>query len=120
MSTEHAERSEIRKRRTDSLWWPPYAVFAFWAAVSVPVVYWWTVHQQAVNPPTCFGIGWGCTPDPGSTVALYLTFIVTPVLVVASLISAVIGLAGCKTRSIRLSLSAGVPPALFLLVFVFG
>lgn len=46
---------------------------AIWAA---------TAAHQAEHPPTCFGIGWGCTPDPASTAALLGIFVVGPAFVV--------------------------------------
>lgn len=118
VNTEHPEPTSDTRRRTDSLWWPPYVVFLFWVAVSVPVLYLVTVREQTANPPTCFGIGWGCTPDPASTIGLYLMFIAAPALAVAAVILVVAGLLGPRTRSLRLTLSAGLPPLLFLGVFV--
>lgn len=41
-----------------------------------------TAAHQAEHPPTCFGIGWGCTPDPASTAGLLGIIIVGPAFVV--------------------------------------
>lgn len=64
---------------------PALACLASLAAVAVGVggVAVGTAIEQTANPPTCYGIGWGCTPDAGTT-ALLVGFIVgAPALVVA-------------------------------------
>lgn len=101
-------------------WWPPYALFAGWVAVSIPLLYFITVHDQALHPPTCFGIGWGCTPDPASTVGLYLIFIATPALVVGTVVLAVLGFFGRSTRVVRATLSGAIPPLFLLWILVFA
>lgn len=108
------------QKRPDSLWWPPYVVFVAWLAISVLVLFVLTARDQAANPPTCHGIGWGCTPDAATTVALYLMLVALPALAVASVIFAAVGLLGRRTRTFRLTLSAGLPPLLFLLLLVLG
>lgn len=34
----------------------------------------YTARKQAIAPPSCFGIGWGCELDPGSTGAFIVIF----------------------------------------------
>jgi hypothetical protein len=46
-----------------------------------------TAVEQRANPPTCVGLGFGCTPDAGSSVVLVGTLFAPPVIVVAWLLS---------------------------------
>lgn len=38
------------------------------------------------DPPTCYGIGWGCTPGPAMTTALIGVVVLLPVFVVATIL----------------------------------
>lgn len=42
-----------------------------------------TAIEQAAHPPTCFGIGWGCTPDPGTTALLVGGLVGAPAVAIA-------------------------------------
>lgn len=48
------------------------------ALVSVGAVGLLTWLYQRQRPPTCYGIGWGCTPDAGTSALLYGFVIVIP------------------------------------------
>jgi hypothetical protein len=48
-----------------------------------------TAIEQAVHPPTCFGIGFGCTPDAVSTVVLLGMFVGAPVVAVAWILTVI-------------------------------
>jgi hypothetical protein len=48
-----------------------------------------TAIEQAVHPPTCFGIGFGCTPDAFSTVVLLGMFVGAPVVAVAWILTVI-------------------------------
>jgi hypothetical protein len=48
-----------------------------------------TAIEQRAHPPTCFGIGFGCTPDPSSTAVLLGMFVGAPLVAVAWLCTAV-------------------------------
>jgi hypothetical protein len=41
---------------------------------------------REARPPTCFGIGWGCTPDAATTAVLIAVVIGVPALVAATLV----------------------------------
>ena len=60
------------------------AVGAVLAGVGITALDVW-LEQQA-RPPTCFGIGWGCTPDAATTAVLIAFVIGVPTLVVATLV----------------------------------
>ena len=109
---------ERLKAKADIRWWPPYAIIASWILAGAPLLYFVNVRDQAVNPPTCSGIGFGCTPDPSTTVGLYLIIIAGPALIVAAAILALLGLLGPRSRQFRLGLSLGVPPALILVAWI--
>ena len=38
------------------------------------------------DPPTCYGIGWGCTPGPAATTALIGVVVLVPVFVGATIL----------------------------------
>lgn len=38
------------------------------------------------DPPTCYGIGWGCTPGPAMTIALIGVVVLAPAFVVATIL----------------------------------
>jgi hypothetical protein len=61
-----------------------------------------TAIEQAVHPPTCFGIGFGCTPDASTTVILIGMFVGAPVVVVAWVLT-VIGWVSTRRRSERMN-----------------
>jgi hypothetical protein len=61
-----------------------------------------TAIEQAANPPTCFGIGFGCTPDALSTVALLGMFVGAPVVAVAWILT-VAGWVLTRRRSDRVN-----------------
>jgi hypothetical protein len=58
--------------------------------------------EQAVHPPTCYGIGFGCTPDAFSTVVLLGMFVGAPVVAVAWILT-VIGWVLTRRRSDRMN-----------------
>ena len=58
-------------------------VSLFAVVLAVGAVALGTAIEQAANPPTCFGIGWGCTPDPGTTAFLVGWIVGAPALAVA-------------------------------------
>lgn len=58
------------------------------AAVNVVLVVAVTVVEQHGSPPGCYGIGWGCTPGPVASGALWGMFAVVPALVVVSAVLA--------------------------------
>ncbi len=41
----------------------PYLVLTAWWLIGAGAFYALSAAEQAAHPPTCFGIGWGCTPD---------------------------------------------------------
>ena len=48
----------------------PWVVLVIAGALALPVALLvilgtWLEYQE--SPPTCYGLGWGCTPGPGST-----------------------------------------------------
>jgi hypothetical protein len=69
-----------------------------------------TAIEQAVHPPTCFGIGFGCTTDALSTVGLLGMFVGAPV-VAAAWILTVIGWVLTRRRSDRMNRLATWWPA---------
>lgn len=40
--------------------------------------------EDRANPPTCYGIGWGCTPDPGTSMFFIGWFVLAPAFVVST------------------------------------
>jgi hypothetical protein len=48
-----------------------------------------TAIEQHAHPPTCFGIGFGCTPDPFTTALLVGMIFGAPTVAVAWLVTAV-------------------------------
>jgi hypothetical protein len=72
-----------------------------------------TAIEQAVHPPTCFGIGFGCTPDAFSTVVLIGMFVGAPVVAVAWTLT-VIGWVLTRRRSDRMNRLATWWPAWLL------
>jgi hypothetical protein len=74
-----------------------------------------TAIEQRVNPPTCFGIGFGCTPDAVSTVYLVGFFFAAPVVAAAWLLTAV-GWAVTRRRSDQANRTATWWPAWLLAV----
>jgi hypothetical protein len=72
-----------------------------------------TAIEQYAHPPTCFGIGFGCTPDALSTVVLIGWFLGAPIVVVAWLFSA-IGWLMTRRRSDRINRWATWWPAWLL------
>jgi hypothetical protein len=61
-----------------------------------------TAIEQAVHPPTCFGLGFGCTPDALSTVVLLGMFVGAPAVAVAWVLT-VVGWASTRRRSDRMN-----------------
>jgi hypothetical protein len=61
-----------------------------------------TAMEQAAHPPTCFGIGFGCTPDAYTTVTLLGMFVGVPVVAVAWTLT-VIGWVLTRRRSDRMN-----------------
>jgi hypothetical protein len=53
------------------------------AALALGAVALGTAIEQAANPPTCYGIGWGCTPDAGTTALLLGWFVAAPAVAIA-------------------------------------
>ncbi|MDP9405458.1 MAG: hypothetical protein M3O86_02495 [Actinomycetota bacterium] len=70
---------------THSRWRPALrAGGATLAGLAVHLVLMWAVvaMEQRRNPPTCFGIGFGCTPEPGTTALLWGVIVAVPVTLV--------------------------------------
>lgn len=68
------------------LWVRPVAatgVTAAAVAVAVAAVAVGVAIEQAANPPNCYGIGWGCTPDPATSAFLVGMIVGAPTVVVA-------------------------------------
>ncbi|MBW3659232.1 MAG: hypothetical protein KY457_11380 [Actinobacteria bacterium] len=40
--------------------------------------------EDRANPPTCYGIGWGCTPDPGTSMFFIGWIVLVPAFGVAT------------------------------------
>lgn len=45
--------------------------------------------EDRAHPPTCYGIGWGCTPDPGTSLLFIGWFVLAPAFVVSTVSIAV-------------------------------
>ena len=112
--------ARVDPKRRDTFWWPPYAVAFATAVLSLPIVYLVTYIDQKNTPPPCFGLGWGCTLDPGSTVAFFAALIALPVFLAASVAVAVMGFFGLRTRRARLLVVLVVPVLLLLWVLLAG
>lgn len=110
MNSESTTPSRLR----EAFWRPPYVTLLGWAAAGTPVACLWTAWDQAANPPTCFGIGWGCTPDAEATAALFAIIVGVPACVLGTLVFAGLGLRHRRTRRLRLQTALFVPPALAL------
>jgi hypothetical protein len=91
-------------RTTRTRRWPACAALASlgFVVLMLGVVGVATAIEQAVHPPTCFGIGFGCTPDALSTVALLGMFVGAPVVAVAWILT-VIGWMLTGRRSDRMN-----------------
>ena len=105
-------------RQRDTFWWPPFAMTLGWALLSLPAIYWITYLDQRDQPPACFGLGWGCTLDPGSTVAFYAILIALPTLLVSIVVIVGLGVVGPQTRPARLWAAGAALPLLFIVTFV--
>jgi hypothetical protein len=105
--------SELRSPR---LWRRPisasFTVLGL-AVLGVVVVGVATAIEQYAHPPTCFGIGFGCTPDALSTAVLIGWFIGAPIAVVAWLFTAV-GWVVTRRRTDRINRWATWWPACLL------
>ena len=57
--------------------------------------------QQAENPPTCYGIGFGCVPGPWSTAALVGAIFYAPVVASLAGLLALLELSGPRGQTAR-------------------
>lgn len=94
-------RTRLTTRLRQARWGPPYWAYIGWSALSIAIVYGSTWLEQRGSPPSCYGIGWGCTPDPAGSAALFAAVIVVPALVFGCSLIAILGLLGVS-RSDRL------------------
>lgn len=77
----------------------PYAILGGWVIGGALAVIVWTAIDQAAHPPSCSGIGWGCSPDPFTTVVIFGCFVMPYLMAVGA---AVVGL-GWLARSSALA-----------------
>jgi hypothetical protein len=70
------------------------------AVLAVVVVGLATAIEQHANPPTCFGLGFGCTPDAYTSAVLVAVFAGAPAVAIAWTLS-VVGWMLTRRRSDR-------------------
>ena len=113
---------KMTDRLRSAAWGPPFFVCAGWAALSVALVWGVTGMEQSRNPPSCYGIGWGCTPDPGGAALLFGVFIVFPGLILGCSAIAALGFFGVsrRARMMAVNWAAGALMVALLMVLLSG
>lgn len=90
--------------------WFATAAFVVAVAAGIGAVGAGTAIEQAAHPPTCYGIGWGCTPDPATMAMFVGMFVGLPTLAVGVPVTWV-GWATTRRRDHRAHLAATWAPA---------
>ena len=95
--------------------WFPWAVVGALVACALPLaalVAFVVDQEQEEDPPTCYGIGFGCVPGPWSTAALVGMIFYAPVVWGLAALLGVLEIFGRRAQAVRSTLALVVAAAL--------